>query len=492
VTEKTINADLVVIGAGASGLAAAVRAREAGVKDVVVLEKTSHPGGNAWVAVVMLGLGERNEPEDDMTAWRDQTFLRLMEFSMWKRDPGIIRAYVDTYPDVVRWLMDKGMRFGVNGFDLGEGRRFTVLCMNERQGNYKVTEPSRGPGFIGSTATDLLLRECLDSGVRIMTKTRATKIVLGEASEQVRGVVATGPEGEITVAARAVVLAAGGFGANKEMMREYFPEHYRDDGPVETLCLGSSTGDGLVMAKELGLVMCEDMDSGIMGPSHHPWSHSIHETVHRPETLWVNRSGQRFINESVSIMGGEAIGRQPGGYLWALFDSSLKDYMIANPSARQIAMSGRDWLRTLSEDLDKEAGWKRKTVAIADSWEALAQKLEIDPHVLAGTVERYNELCDQGRDADFVKQPEFLKALRTPPYYAALGVRFCHGTSGGARVNGRMEVTGRHGRRIEGLWATGDNSGGWVTHIGLPGTTLGFAFTSGYIAGEQVAARLRP
>ena len=70
----------------------------------------------------------------------------------------------------------------------------------------------------------------------------------------------------------------------------------------------------------------------------------------------------------------------------------------------------------------------------------------MDPATLGATVDRYNELCDQGRDADFVKRRDFLKALRTPPYYAILGVRFCHGTAGGARINERMEVTGRAGR----------------------------------------------
>ncbi len=490
-TDRVIKTDLVVIGGGGSGLAAAVRARELGVENVVVLEKTARTGGNAWVAVVMLGLGEKAAPDGDMTAWRDQTFTGLMEASSWTRDPKIISAYVDTYPDVVRWFIDKGMHFDVGGFDLG-GRRFTTLCMKERIGNYKVTEPSRGPGFIGSTATDVLVRTCLKLDVRVMTKTRATKILLDESETKVRGVLATGQGGEIAIQADAVVLAAGGFGANKEMMREYFPHHYRDDGPIETLCLGSSTGDGLVMAKEIGLRMGEDMDSGVMGPSHHPWSHSIHETVHRPEPLWVNKLGQRFINESVSIMGGEAVGKQPGGFLWALFDAPLRDYMKANPSSRQIGMGGEDWLRTLSEDLEKEARWTRNTVAIASSWEELARKLDIEPAALVTTVQRYNELCEHGRDADFVKAPEYLRALCTPPYYAILGVRFCHGTSGGARINERMEVAGRDGGRIGGLYAAGDNTSGWVTHIGLPGTTLGFAFTSGYIAGGQVAARLRP
>ena len=77
-----------------------------------------------------------------------------------------------------------------------------------------------------------------------------------------------------------MILAAGGFGANEEMMRRYFPEHFREEGPINTLCLGSQTGDGLAMAEEIGLLMGEDMDPGIIGPGHHPWRHSLHEAVH--------------------------------------------------------------------------------------------------------------------------------------------------------------------------------------------------------------------
>jgi len=491
VSVKLLETDLVVIGGGGSGLAAAVRAKEAGVEDVVVLEKTSHPGGNAWVAVVMLGLGDRARPEGDMTAWSDQTFATIMSTSHWTSDPKLIRAYVDTYPKVVEWLISKGMRFDVRGFHVG-AQHNTTLCMRERRGDYKVTEPSRGPGFVGSTVVDLLLEDCRTVGVKVLTKSRVARILLSDDETQVRGVAVEGPGGPFEVEAGAVVLAAGGFGANEEMMRRYFPEQYRDDGPISTLCLGSSTGDGLLMAEELGLEMGEAMDSGIMGPSHHPWSHGLHETVHRPEMLWVNKEGERFVNESLSIMAGQAMRRQPGGFLWALLDSPLKDYIKANPSRRQVIFEGQDWLDPIDEEFEKESRWKRRTVAMAQTLDELAAKIEVDPTVLKATVARYNELCDQGRDADFVKPAEFLKPLRTPPYYAILGVRFCHGTSGGAKVNERMEVTKGRGRNIAGLYATGDNSGGWVklTEIGLPGTTLGYAFTSGYIAGEQAAAYL--
>ena len=97
---------------------------------------------------------------------------------------------------------------------------------------------------------------------------------------------------------------------------------------------------------------------------------------------------------------------------------------------------------------------------------------------------------DQGRDADFVKAPDLLRPLRTPPFYAVLGVRFCHGTEGGVKIDERMGVKNRAGQRVAGLYATGDNTSGWVVEWGLPGTTLAFALASGYIAAENAASFL--
>jgi fumarate reductase flavoprotein subunit len=409
-----------------------------------------------------------------------------MQFSEWTHDAKLMRAFVETYPQVVTWLTDKGMRFETGGFEVG-GKQFSILRMPERKGDYRVTDPSRGPGFIGSTAGDLLLDDCRRLGVRVVTNTRATRILVDESGEQVRGIVVSDADGEYAIDAPSVILAAGGFGANEEMMRKHFPEHFREEGPINTLCSGSSTGDGLAMAQEIGLVMGEDMDPGIIGPGHHPWRHSLHEALLRPETVWVNRNGERFIDESVSFMACPALTRQPGAILYALLDSSVKEHIKSDPSPRQVQMGGQEWLCGLDEDFEIEAGWKRNVSAVAASWDELAQKIGVDAEALRATVDRYNSFCDLGRDADFVKDPRFLLPLRTPPYCAILGVRFCHGTEGGVKVNERMEVTGRDGLRVGGLYATGDNTSGWVTEWGLPGTTLAFAFTSGYIAAESAA-----
>ncbi len=382
-----IETDLLIIGGGGSGLAAAVRARELGVEKVTILEKTSRTGGNAWLAVVMLGLGDPMRLGPDMTEWRDQTFAGLMQSGTWALDPRLIGAFVDAYPGMVAWLMDKGLTFDVSGFDVG-GRKFSTLCFKERRGDFKVTDPARGPGFLGQFIGDLLAVEARRLAVDIRTKTRVTHMLLDESGAAVRGVVAEGPDGKFEVRAPRVILAAGGFGANEAMMRRYFPEQFENEGPLNTLCLGSQTGDGLVMAEEIDLAFGADMDAGVIGPGHHPWHYSLHEAVQRPEMLWVNKNGERFTNETLGVMAGWALLQQPESSLWALFDSATLDYVVTNPSARQIAMSGAEWLHTLRPDLEAEDAWTKRTAAIAGSIEELAARIGAPAEGLRATGER--------------------------------------------------------------------------------------------------------
>ena len=128
-------------------------------------------------------------------------------------------------------------------------------------------------------------------------------------------------------------------------------------------------------------------------------------------------------------------------------------------------------------------------MAIADSWEELAGKIGVPIRRRCRPPSTATTTCaTRAATPTSSSRPQLLRPLSTPPFYAVLGVRFCHGTEGGAKINERMEVTKRDGGPVAGLYATGDNTSGWVVHWGLPGTTLAFAFTSGYIAAESAAA----
>jgi fumarate reductase flavoprotein subunit len=104
-------------------------------------------------------------------------------------------------------------------------------------------------------------------------------------------------------------------------------------------------------------------------------------------------------------------------------------------------------------------------------------------------VGNYNSFYDNGYDKEFFKDPEYLRPVRTPPFYAILGIQGYSYTFGGIKINERMEVLNKAGSTISGLYATGQNASEWVTdnYPGHGGTSLSWAYCSGYIAGENAA-----
>jgi fumarate reductase flavoprotein subunit len=146
------------------------------------------------------------------------------------------------------------------------------------------------------------------------------------------------------------------------------------------------------------------------------------------------------------------------------------------------------WLDDLENELQE--GVAKGTVKISHLWDEIAEWIGVKPEVLKTTVEQYNSFCDKSYDADFLKDKEFLLPLRTPPYYAVVGAQGYDTTLGGIKIDHRMEVVGKQGNLISGLFAAGDNASGWdyaSYNFGHPGSALCFALCSGFIAGENAA-----
>jgi fumarate reductase flavoprotein subunit len=413
---------------------------------------------------------------------RDQVFKETMEFARWSVNPKVVRAYVDKSGEIIGWLEGKGLKFEVTALGPGPalGHGFSV-----RQGGHAGKDPTIGPGFVGSTVVEAMLKDCEKLGIKVLTKTKANK-VLTDAKGRISGVLASAKDKEFKISTKSVIIAAGGFGGNKEWLEKYFHIH----GDICRNSLGHLTGDGLAMAAELGAFDDSNLGIIIFGPCHHPWAHSVHFAMTRPDMLWVNKNGERFMDESShgGIAAGEiaAMNRQPGQILYALVDSkTIRDIKEAPPE--RSAPGSEHAFDTLYEDLDKEAA-EGKKIWKANTLDELAKLIGMKPEVLKASVERYNSFCDKGYDADFVKDKQFLKPLRTPPYYAILGRRGYDTTHGGINVNERMEALNKQGKVISGLYAAGDNAGDWVSPSYYPpGTSLTWCFCSGYIAGENAA-----
>ena len=480
-SKRKDSADLVIIGTGGAGLTAAAAALEAGLKDVLMLEKAPTPGGNTAQSAGMFAVNSPAQKRKGIEIPLSEVFHEKMEYANWRVDPKLTLECITKSGEVVGWLEDKGMRFENVIEFLREGEAPKVFHSFEL-----------GPsGFIGQKIVDTLMKECLDQGVRVLYDTTATRLLKDDAG-RTAGVVARSPDGEITVETKGAIIATGGFGASKELLERYFPGH----GEVFTKGYSYMTGDGLLMAEEAGGTIDDHMVLLVTGPHHYPWSHLMTLLVRRPEVLLVNKRGERYCDETIFLdfhtEAGNALSRQPDMICYGLLDSAIKQRMI---DSREI-VSGMEreaggagaWLDELDAELEDSVD--KKSVKKASTWEDLAGQIGADPKVLADTVARYNDFCDQGRDDDFFKEEVFLLPLRTPPFYAVLGCQGFDTTLGGIKVNHRMEMVDRQDAPIPGLYAVGDCASGWEHNdynLRHPGSAMTYALCGGLIAGQEAS-----
>jgi fumarate reductase flavoprotein subunit len=479
---NVLRAGIVIVGAGGAGLAAAAAAVEAGVTDVLIVEKAAAAGGNTALSAGMFAVGSPAQRRKGIEVSAGTVFREKMAYANWRVDPKLTRVCIERSGDVIRWLETKGMFFDSVVEFLREGEAPKV---------FHLFSPGP-PGFIGKRIVDTLAGETLARGVRMLTGTPATGLLLDETGA-VRGLRAVSSGEEVEIDAPSVILATGGFGANPVLLDKYFPGH----GDVFTKGCAEVTGDGLAMAEAVDAVIDDNRVLLVTGPHHYPWSHVLTLLVRRPEVLLVNARGERYCDETIFLdlhtEAGNALSRQPGMVCYALLDATLKDRLvrtreIVSGMERKAGGAGA-WVDDLDAEL--EAGVARGTVKRADTWPELARLLGADAGELDGTVRTYNLSCDRGLDEEFLKEARFLQPLRVPPYYAVLGRQGFDTTLGGIKIDHRARVTGRRGGAIPGLYAAGDCASGWEHcdyNLRHPGSALTFALCTGIIAGQEAAS----
>jgi fumarate reductase flavoprotein subunit len=253
-------------------------------------------------------------------------------------------------------------------------------------------------------------------------------------------------------------------------------------------------GECLLMAMEEGAATEGLGTLHLTGPSFPP-SRILSGLSLEPNTIWVNKKAVRFTDEGTGIKSFEAVNaqvRQPDMLSFTLFDSGIKQYLADNGLTKglgSVYKAGRvkaaSWLKELEEQ-DRKG-----TVKISRSWDEIAKWAGLDARVLKATIEEYNTVCDKGYDPIFSKDRAYLKPLLTPPFYAMRSRPGMLTTMGGIRINERMEVVDKNDDPIPGLFAGGNDTGGWepdTYNINLAGSTFGAAINSGRMAGESAAS----
>jgi fumarate reductase flavoprotein subunit len=472
---ETTEMDLVVIGSGVSGLAAAITAAEGGAK-VIVFEKQRSLGGTSNFFDGMFAVESDMQRERYIEYSRDQAFKNIMDYSHWRANPRLVRAFVNESAGSISWLQKIGVEFSDATINMPNAPR-----------TYHVVK-GQGAAVVKALAT-----RAKEKGVGLRLGAPVKKIL--REGGRITGVVAEEDGEDLQVAAKAVVIASGGYANNKEWIKKYAGF----DLGVNIIPVGNvdKMGDGIRMAWEVGAAeegmgVLELFRVGPFGPEH-PMKNQIELIAVQPD-LWVNQRGERFCDEGIAFYDtsvGNANARYKEGYTYSIFDESIKQRLLEKGIDRSVGMDNPPG--TKPADFDKELNIALKKgstdIFVADSVEELAEKIGVNPAKLKATIDEYNGFCEKGHDDLFAKEPHLLRPIKGPKFYAVKARTVFLGTLGGIKINHNTEVVDKKEKVIPGLYAVGFDAGGmWGDSYSInnsSGASAGFAINSGRIAGKN-------
>ena len=492
--DSTVDADVVIVGAGGAGMTAAITAAAEG-KSVVILESQPMVGGNSVRATGGMNAGKtvyQDENEFAEGAGVEKTLktaaekyadnetitalaktvseqwaayqadpkgyfdsVELMELDTMiggkgVNDPALVETLCSNSADAIDWLGEQGITLNSVSSAGGASVKRIHRPVNEEG---KVVS-------VGAYMVPLLEEDCQKAGVQMMLNTTATEILTDDNGAAV-GIKATGASGEtITINAKAVILTSGGFGANMDMVVEYKPEL---KGFMTTNAPGI-LGQGIKMAQAIGADTV-DMDQIQIHPTVEANTAAlITEGLRGDGAVLINAEGKRFIDEvgTRDVVSAAEIA-QPGSYSWLIIDQKMVD------------------------DSSVIQGYIKKGYTFeGKTYEELAEQIGVDGAALAETMNTWNGYVEAKNDPDFGRT-SFANKLDTAPYYAIKVTAGVHHTMGGLKINTNTEVLNENGEIIPGLFAAGEVTGGVHGANRLGGTAVSDFVVFGRIAGAAAS-----
>lgn len=459
---ETADCDVVVVGSGVSGMAAAVQAAELGFK-VLVIETSAIRGAVIRSTEGLAAVGSSFQEEQGIDVSIPEV-LKAESAPVQYRMNGLFwKQMLERSGETIQWLADNGVAFTGKVDNYSPDGQFPTFHWfpGDHEAQTYYGDPMEA-AFRGHEGCDL----------RFKTRGRALKFVDG----QVAGVYATTDDGVLEVSAPVVVLATGGFGGSDEEVAKRY-----DKLPVgRYFCDGALTncGDGTRMVVSAGGVDAYAHNACFLGTARTDTTNGAFMfTAVGNNVPWVNQLGVRFVDESIggllSIPGMNQLFQQ--AEIYALYDAAM--------------------LGDAAEAAQAEATENPTGVFCAESVEGLAEALGLDPSVLASTVEGYNAMVAAGEDTDFGRDLSQSAPLVQPPFFAFRQVLSAHGNIGGVEVSLKYEVVRPDGSPVAGLYAVGTESNmnyrEYAYSFTVPGAAMCQAVDSGRWAAKNAAAFLR-
>ena len=490
VKEETLEADVVVIGAGGAGMSAAIEAADAG-KSVIVVEKAAMTGGNSTRATGGMNAAETPEQQknefgeaagiEKTIAAAKESYPELAELTA-----TVEQQYADWQAAGSQGYFDSIELFEldtlVGGKNVNNHELVEVLATQAKDGIewlktvgadlsqvgsfggasvkriHKPVDENGKTLSVGSYLVPILEKAMLDKGVTLYTETAATEILMQDGKAV--GIKATGKDANYTINTKSVVVASGGFAGNSEMVISYKSDL---EGFASTNA-ATITGDGIKMAEAVGAALV-DMEQIQIHPTVEFNSAAlITEGLRGDGAILVNQDGKRFFDEvgtRDAVSAAEIA--QPGGYAYLVIDQKMVD-------ASSVI-----------------AGYIKKGFTVqGESYAELAEAIGCDAATLEETMNKWNEAVANKNDAEFGRT-SFANPLDTAPYYAIKVSPGVHHTMGGIKINTNTEVLDKEGNVISNLFAAGEVTGGVHGANRLGGNAVADIVVFGRIAGQNAA-----
>lgn len=446
--EKT---DLLIVGSGAAGFTASMAAREAGVKNLIMIEKMAVPGGNSQLAAGgMNAAGTKFQKQAGIEDNPQLMFDDTMKGGKNVSNPDLVRVLADKSNESIEWLDKHGATLS----HVGQGGGSSAARMHG---------PADG-AFVGPYLSKFFRDEAAKSNLDLRLNTKLVKLIKGTNGEITGALVKGKHTGIYQIDAKAVILATGGIGANPELIQKLRPDISPE---VKTSNQPGSQGDGIILGENVGAAVVDAKEIQLNPTLLVGSPVIVSETVRGAGAVFVNKEGKRFISElTTRDKTSAAVSKQTGGVAYEIFDQKVRDKVKQTGAAFELGLAKEG--RTL-EELGKNAG--------------------IDPKNLAATIAQYNKYAEAGNDPEFGR-PKISAKVDTPNFYAIEVTPAIHYYMGGLKINPQAKVIDKNGKVIEGLFAAGEVTGGVHGKNRLGGNSISETITFGRISGEEAAKRI--
>ena len=475
---KTETFDVVVVGAGASGVPAALSAFENGAS-VAVLQKEN-------IAISQGNSGAGIDLAKSDKAGVEALVSKLMTDNAHRSNPKLLREWAYHSGEAVSWVIDRAIKSGAKVFDQGNLQQVKILEMNGYRLSFNTAYFGPKP-YNNGDGMQALARYAEKAGVKFYYSTPAVQLVQTD-SGKITGVIAKTEDGKYIrfLANKGVILATGDY-QNDKAMCDYFIPDARYYGRKQS----NKTGDGFKMGYWAG---------GVIEPIGH--TKMIHDMDGGPVTmcdmpfLAVDQTGKRFVNENVemAVLNNYLRQSENAGQYSQIFDSNYMTQAAKWPGVLVPPEGMRNYMPDEPGPHDHVSTPFINTHK-ADTLEELAVKLEIDQATFVATVKRYNELAASGADTDFGKPAHQLFPINKPPFYGIHRTLRLSAVCSGLLVDENHRCLDDQGNPIKGLYAVGNLGGGFYGGVDYPlivyGLSLGRCYTFGYLVGRHVA-KLEP